>query len=369
MRVLIPSALAILLVPAAWSATATTLEGGAATGPLTWGPATAAVGGMALEDLDTVVIASGDAVRPGPRGVFLVDGSWLPADRITDAGGDRVAATGPWGEIVLPLLAVRGWSDGELPPAPDQGDLVVGPAGPVAGQITGLAQGALLLTTSLAPEPVPVPLDGLSAVRLAGPGKPASGLTLAVRLRPDRPPLRLRPGPVPTLAVAPGATVPGWDAPIWAGQRAVVEGGRRVWLSDRTPTSVREQGLFGVTWPWRADADLDGLPLALGGTIHGKGLTVHSEAELSWDLAGTYVRFAAVMGIVDAMGPEGDCEVAWLVDGAVRWSRRLRGGEPPVEVACDLAGARTLALRIVAGARHDIGDHVGIGSAWLARRP
>jgi hypothetical protein len=140
-----------------------------------------------------------------------------------------------------------------------------------------------------------------------------------------------------------------------------------VWLSDLKPATVEETGSFGVTWPWKRDADLDGAPLRLGGSLHAKGLTVHSRARLAWSLDGGYVRFSATIGISDTVTPEGDCVAALVADGKEVWTHRLRGGDRPVAVDLPLAGVRGFELRVVEGERFDIGDHVSLGSAWLAQ--
>jgi hypothetical protein len=354
------------------AATAAALDGPLAEGDLTVAADAVTVGAtrIALSDLDWVRPGTAEAppLAATPLGVYLVDGSWLPATAI--AAGDAkdvLRVNGPLGSINLPLSAIRGWAAAGLPEAQPGKDAIVGPSGPVGGRITGITGKDLLLITDLDPEPVPVPVTAILACRLAGADKAVAGPVLAWSIRPDRPAIRLKPGTEAVLAAAPSVRIGAWTQPPLASARLTAQGGRRVWLSDLKPASVEEAGSFGVTCQWKKDADLDGGPLRLGGVLHAKGLTVHSRAKLTWTLGAAYGRFATSIGISDLVAPEGDCVATISGDGKPLWTGRLRGGERPVAVEVPVAGVQALDLVVDPGERHDIGDHVSLGSAWLVR--
>jgi alpha-glucosidase len=204
----------------------------------------------------------------------------------------------------------------------------------------------------------------IKAVHLAqAERKPLRPAVLA-RTDPRRPPVRLTPDL--GLAVAPDVRP---DQAAVAALRLTVDTPRRVWLSDLAPASVVEEGAFGVVWPHRRDRDLDGQPIVLGGEVRAKGLTIHSKATLTWELAGAYVRLLALVGISDQLGSEGDCDVVISGDGRELWRRTsIRGGQAAIPVSLDLAGVNTLTILVDTGARYDIGDHLVLADAGLVRR-
>ncbi|GDY14706.1 hypothetical protein LBMAG53_35840 [Planctomycetota bacterium] len=365
--------IAVAALAAAADGAVSLLDGGDARGQLAMSSDAVTVAGkrVALADCDALDLPGERPLaldEPG-QGVWLADGSWLPATGLEPgATPDSLKISGPLGDLEVPLTAVRGWAASVLPTESGKPDLVIGPAGPVAGRVVGLVAGGLRLATDLDPEPVTIPLSTVIACRIDQAVKAATGLTLAWRIRADRPALRLRPGVVPGLVAAPAVKLAGWDLSALAGARLRVDGGRRVWLSDLRPDKVTETGAFGVVWPWRRDTDLDGGPLVLGGILHAKGISVHSAASLVWRLDGAYARFSALVGIADLVAPEGDCLAQLVVDGKAVWSQRLRGGSRPLPVTLELPGAKLIELRIDTGERYDIGDHVALGSAFLVRK-
>lgn len=299
-------------------------------------------------------------------GVVLVDGSWFPAARV-EAGSrdDTVQVDGLLGRFELPLASLIGWATGELP-APGLEDALVVNGQALGGRVRGLKGGRLLVGTPLQEDPLPLVLAEVQALRLSQPVRPSSGLRLSVRLDPLRPPLALLPGPRLAFAAAPSAQL---DPVRLGGATCRIDGPRRVWLSDLVPVSVQEEGAFGVIWPWRKDADLDGAPLLLGGELRVKGLTVHSRARLTWKLDRSYQRLRAAAGLADAVGLEGDCAASLAADGKGLWQRAsIRGGDPVEAIDLDVSGVSELTLNVDYGARHDIADHFVLADAYLVRR-
>jgi hypothetical protein len=358
------------------AASVATLTGGHEQGELALAGGRLTVAGreLALADCDWLRLDDGAESparpRPEPLGVWLVDGSWLPAERIAGAAAaDRLRVAGPLGELELPLAALAGWGAGDLAAAPAGGDdRVVVAAGPLAGRVRGISEGRLLVATALDPQPIAIALEDVRELRLAQPLRAPAGTVLVAALDPRRPPLRLVPAAAGglALAAAPGVAVAG---AALGGVRIRVDGPRRVWLSALKPAQVQEEGSFGVVWPWKADSDLDGGPLLLGGRRWDRGLSVHARARLAWTLDGAYVRLRALAGIADLIGAEGDCAASVLGDGKELWKRAsIKGGDAPLALDLDLAGVRELVLQVDFGARYDIGDHFTLAEACLVRR-
>jgi len=320
---------------------------------------------LELADVDWIARREAEpAAWTGPS-VLLADGSWIPATRIGPGGPDAIVADTVLGELALPLGTVIGWGPGEWLQAGTgaDGDLVLVGAERYRGTVLGIDQDGLMLEVEELGE-VALPLAKVVGLRLAEPVRPPTGLLLAATLDAGRPPAVLEPGGSgATLAALPTVAV----APLPPGRLQVL-GGRRVWLSELDPVDVSERGAFGVTWPHGRDANLDGGPISLRGRRYERGLVVHSEAELSWQLEGAFVALVATVGIEDLVGAEGDCDVQLLVDGEERWARSgIRGGEAPEDIRLDLAGAQRLTLRVGFGRRYDIGDHLALAGAYLVR--
>lgn len=327
---------------------------------------------LALADLDWIELErpAPPAAAPGTAqarpGIWLTDGSWIPVTALTAAPGDRIRATTPLGTHDLPLTAIAGWGSNEVGRAPDGLDRVQVASGPLDGRVRGLREGKLLIETSLDPEPLALELAEVQGLRLAQPAAAPGGLTLLAALDPTRPPTRLRVDGGNLVLAGSGQPVTGELLPT---VRLRVDGGRRAWLSDLAPAAVEEHGAFDVVWPWKRDTNLDGTPLVLGGNRWAKGIVAHSAATLRWELGGRYVRLRTLVGISDAVAPEGDCSVAITGDGKELWRReRVRGGEAPMPLDLDLSGVRTLVLAIGLGERFDIGDHLALADAYLVTR-
>ena len=193
-----------------------------------------------------------------------------------------------------------------------------------------------------------------------------AGPRLRAQPDPARPPLDLvLIDGVPALAAMPAVRL---DPAALGGLALRVEGGHRAYLSDLPLAEVRDEGLFGVVWPHRLDRAIAGGPIRVGGLRHAKGVAVHSVARLGWDLGGGYARLRALAGIDDAVAPEGDLVAVLEGDGRELWRARIRGGERPLPLDLDVSGVKRLTLRVDAGERHDIGDHLDLADAWLVRR-
>lgn len=147
-------------------------------------------------------------------------------------------------------------------------------------------------------------------------------------------------------------------------------GGRIVYLSDLKPSSYRHLPFLDLSWPYRADSSVLGSLLRAGGGLYLKGLGMHSPSRITYDLDGEYKRFDADVAIDAETGPRGSVIFrVFTDDGSGSWQQRakseiVRGGEAPVPISVDLAGARRISLLVDFADHGDEQDHAD----WLGAR-
>jgi hypothetical protein len=90
-----------------------------------------------------------------------------------------------------------------------------------------------------------------------------------------------------------------------------------------------------------------------------KGLGMHSASRLTYALTRPYGRFQAEPAIDDQTGG-GSVGFRVFVDGQVGYASPIvRGGQPPVPVSVDIAGAKRIDLVVDFADRADELDHRG----------
>ena len=142
-------------------------------------------------------------------------------------------------------------------------------------------------------------------------------------------------------------------------QRIENRSDRVFFLSDIAPTTYEFDPMFDKRWDYAVDCTLLGKPLRLAGFPYDKGLTMHSQSRLRFNIDQQFRRFAAVVGISDEMDERGDAAVAVVGDGRVLWeAHSVRGNQPPQEVLVDITGVKQLTLVVEFGEDLDLSDHV-----------
>jgi hypothetical protein len=123
--------------------------------------------------------------------------------------------------------------------------------------------------------------------------------------------------------------------------------GRAVYLSDLKPSKVEQKPYLDAAAPPVRDGSVKGRDLRVGGGTYDKGLGMHSHCSMTYDLAGGYKRFEALIGLDDATGREGSARVQVLVDGKPQklgLSGNLTHRNGPLAVRVDTGGAKQLTL-------------------------
>ena len=155
-----------------------------------------------------------------------------------------------------------------------------------------------------------------------------------------------------------------WDAV----QRIECRSERIVMLPELRPASYEFDPLFGRRWPLVVDATFSGADIHLGGVRYRSGVCMHSQSRVTYRLGGGFRQFAAVVGVLDEMGPRGNVDLRILADGRTLWEERgVRGGQPPRSVSVDVTGAFELTLVVEWGEDLDLSDQVAWAQARLVR--
>jgi hypothetical protein len=163
-----------------------------------------------------------------------------------------------------------------------------------------------------------------------------------------------------------------WDQPLelslndYGPLTFAVRNGRVQYLSDHEPARVVQTPFFDRIVSWRRDCALDGSPLIVGSQTYARGIAVHSQTHLQYDLNGRYERFMATVGIDQRMARLGDVTLQVLADDRVVFERdRLKGTDHPLELNIPLDRARQLTLVVGFGEGQDVGDQVLWANARL----
>jgi len=317
---------------------------------------------------------------PARAVVVLADGGLVVAD-VTAADGGELRAKSRWlGSLTLPRSQVAGLL--VQPPtdrrrcqrlldriragAADADCVLLANRDELLGQVESLAGKTLTLRS--AGSPVGVAVGKLQAVvfRRGLRGEAPVGLTVWVgladgsrllcrRVQLENDTLRL------TLAAGLELTAAA-EALIWLQP----QGGRVSYLSDRPAADYRHVPLLDLAWPFHADRNTLGTWLQCGSRVYAKGLGVHSASRLTYVLDGSFRRFEADLGIDDPpAGDGGSVRFRVFVDGQPKFvSDVIRGGQPPVPMAVELAGAKRLDLVVDYADRGDQLDRAD----WLNAR-
>jgi hypothetical protein len=147
-----------------------------------------------------------------------------------------------------------------------------------------------------------------------------------------------------------------------------VHQGPAVYLSDLKPRRAEHASYGGDAWPYVADGSAGRGDLTLDGSTYDKGLGTHSQTRLTYDLAGRYRRFEALVGLDPVAGRRGSARVRVLVDGKpLGLDREITARAGAVPVSVDVAGAKELTLAVEFGAGGPVQDHVNRADARLIK--
>ena len=166
------------------------------------------------------------------------------------------------------------------------------------------------------------------------------------------------------------------DSPTLGAQRVSFGEVARITCDSRRVTPLatlvvaeyEHDRLFGRAWSPAIDRTLFGEPIVLGGRRFARGLCLHSQCRISFDIDGRFARFETLAGIADQTDGRGSVVLRVIGDERLLWeSPVILGGAAPLEVAVDVVNVKRLTLAVDEADELDIGDHLCLGAARLIR--
>ena len=119
---------------------------------------------------------------------------------------------------------------------------------------------------------------------------------------------------------------------------------RVLFLSDLDPAEYVFEPFATTRWPWRRDRSAANRPLRIGDQNFDRGIGMHSQATLTYDLPAGFSKLAAVIGIDAAAAPLGNAVFRVTADGKeVFNSGPVTGRTAPRSIDVPIAGARARA--------------------------
>jgi len=329
---------------------------------------------VAAADLVSIVMRPGGYLnRDKPPTVRLLNGDLLRG-KVTFLPERKLSVQTEWTKLIVPLdwvAAIQIKPEGALP-EPAAKDAVVLETDRIEGEIREVTPEQVVVR--VVGQPVPLKMAQIQALVFgARPSVADAGEGMTVRMSlntGDR--ITARWGRyMPEGHHAINVTLP-WgasqDIPFDRLARLEVKNGKLAYLSELSPTEVKESTLLAPPSRFQVDHAVSGLPLRLQGKAYAHGFGVHSRSDLTFALDGSYRTFSALIGIDDSVAAAGSVIFRVYGDGKLLYeSPVLRGSADPVPIKVDLQGALLLRLSVDPADGGDLGDHADWADARLFR--
>jgi hypothetical protein len=122
---------------------------------------------------------------------------------------------------------------------------------------------------------------------------------------------------------------------------------------------------LGTPWPAVPDHNVLGQPLKAGRATYDRGIGVHTQSTLIYDLKGGFETLSLRVGMDDSAIPNGEANASVTIDGKVLWQtapdKPLKAGEAPRELTLDVKKGGRLELHADPAGKLDVQGRVD----WL----
>ncbi|MDA1012837.1 MAG: NPCBM/NEW2 domain-containing protein [Planctomycetota bacterium] len=146
-----------------------------------------------------------------------------------------------------------------------------------------------------------------------------------------------------------------------------------VYLSDLKPIEYTFTPFLSRKWTYQLDRCVTGGPLRVHGTRFDKGIGLHSQCRLTYDLGQRFAGFRSVVDLDDSASEFGSAVCRVELDGRLAWSSgpltalgpSVTVGQSATSGLLDVSHCQRLTIVVEFGARGDIQDHVDLLDAVL----
>jgi len=138
---------------------------------------------------------------------------------------------------------------------------------------------------------------------------------------------------------------------------AEILGGRLVWLDQLDPAKDQQVSLLNTSWPTQINHNAAAGPLKIARETFARGLGVHTQSTLVYDLDGSFATLTLRCGLDDSAAPTGTARPSIVLDGKVLWAPKdglMKVGDPPETLTLNITGGKKLELHADPGPRFDI---------------
>ena len=150
--------------------------------------------------------------------------------------------------------------------------------------------------------------------------------------------------------------------------------GKLVYLSDLRPDRLSEVSTEDRIDHYKRDRNMDGKdPIKMKNVPYGKGLAIHADSRLDFDLNGEYVVFKFVAGFDDVIGGvPGPVKLRIEGDGKELYSRtfdrKTWNASTPADVqALNIKDVQTLRIEVTSGELLTLGKHLVLADAKVSK--
>lgn len=150
---------------------------------------------------------------------------------------------------------------------------------------------------------------------------------------------------------------------------------RCVYLSDMEPVSVKEYPTAydpkNIFFPWNYQKDKNVMKtgiISIKDKKFYRGLGVHANCELSYNLNGEYRKFIATVGLDDVSGPRATVQFIVYLDGKKSYeSKIIKWGDKPETINLNVENTKELKLVLNDGGDINILDRAAWGGARIIK--
>lgn len=152
--------------------------------------------------------------------------------------------------------------------------------------------------------------------------------------------------------------------PIGMVRRLELNSERLIYLDAIEPADYTHRRTGTTRWPFRKNRSVANKPLRIGDEQFDRGIGMHSPSTLTYDVPAGVTRFAAVIGIDEAVGGLGNVVFRVVADEKTLFdSGPVTGRDEPRTIVVELGGARQVQLVVDLGLELDLGDQANWANA------